>query len=495
MSLSTIIIILSSISIVLLGILLSFHLGVVEWVKRAAPYYQKKPKRHDVALIWTISCLFVLNITGVTYASLWHGKNFYSRYDGIIFCDIFSRVQAFASIGVMCGVTAVLRNLHELIRFQGPSLSRIPGKHAWKGYLVDLSICSAFPIIQNPLLYLVQARRYVIVENIGCSMLLSDSWLSLLLYYIWFAIWALIAAVYAILTMRLFFSRDDDLDNVFVIIEIGITKRYFIKILIFCIVVILGELPVSLYLFALRCKSVTVEPYSFAAIHSNFNVVNFVRYQPNSFIDRWLWSGFAFVAFMTLGTSREPRMVYMHVLDKLRMGWIIRDGKKRLKKLFKGNKKNITYIRDNTNNGKNIVKPNRSTEKYEPQVYIEDVSGPPSSTPDSSKYGSSNNGDDASPFDRMSTLNGNEFSYTFYASNSPADSQSLTFPVSNKAVSENDITKKTWSPVNNEFENMPQSPPKQQNWYRRPPATQCYEKDYLTANDWDIFHQIQQEKK
>lgn len=171
----------------------------------------------------------------VTYASLWHGTKFYSRYDGLIFCDIFSRVQAFASIGVMCGVTAVLRNLYELIRLQGPSLSRIPGKHAWKGYLVDLSICAAFPIIQSPLLYLVQVRRYIIVENIGCSLLLSDSWLSLLLYYIWFAIWALIAAVYAILTIRLFFSRDDDLDNVFVTIEIGITKSYFIKILIFAL--------------------------------------------------------------------------------------------------------------------------------------------------------------------------------------------------------------------------------------------------------------------
>ena len=118
MSLYKVIITLSSISIVLLGILLSFHLGVIEWVKRAAPYYRKKPKRHDVALIWTISCLFVLNVTGVTYASLWHGTKFYSRYDGLIFCDIFSRVQAFASIGVMCGVTAVLRNLYELIRLR-----------------------------------------------------------------------------------------------------------------------------------------------------------------------------------------------------------------------------------------------------------------------------------------------------------------------------------------------------------------------------------------
>lgn len=454
MSLYKVIITLSSISIVLLGILLSFHLGVIEWVKRAAPYYRKKPKRHDVALIWTISCLFVLNITGVTYASLWHGTKFYSRYDGLIFCDIFSRVQAFASIGVMCGVTAVLRNLYELIRLQGPSLSRIPGKHAWKGYLVDLSICAAFPIIQSPLLYLVQVRRYIIVENIGCSLLLSDSWLSPLLYYIWFAIWALIAAVYAILTIRLFFSRDDDLDNVFVTIEIGITKSYFIKILIFCVVVILGELPVSLYLVALRCKSVTVQPYSFAETHEHFNVINFVRYQPSNYVDRWLWSGFAIVAFLTLGTSREPRMVYMHILDKLRLGWIVRDNKVRFKSWFTRNKKKEACITPNY--GSEDVRVHSERKNYGSDEYNEYVSGTISSSTAHSNNSNGNEGNGGASPDRMSTLNGNEFSYTLYANNSPADGQSPTSLMNNNVITENDITKYGWSPVNYGFEHTSQ---------------------------------------
>jgi hypothetical protein len=351
----------------------------------------------------------------------------------------------------MCGVTAVLRNLHELIRLQGPSLSRIPGKHAWKGYLVDLSICAAFPIIQSPLLYLVQVRRYIIVENIGCSLLLSDSWLSLLLYYIWFAIWALIAAVYAILTIRLFFSRDDDLDNVFVTIEIGITKSYFIKILIFCIVVILGELPVSLYLVALRCKSVTVQPYSFAETHAHFNVINFVRYQPSNFVDRWLWSGFAIVAFMTLGTSREPRMVYMHILDKLGLEWIVRDNKVRFKNLFTRNKKKKGC---NTKGyGSEDARVHSVRKNYGSDEYNEYVSGIIYNNTDHNNGNESSSNGGASSY-RMSTLNGNEFSYTFYASNSPADGQSPTSPMNNKVVLEKDITKDGWSPVNYGFEYM-----------------------------------------
>lgn len=316
----------SSTGVACLLIVLSLQLGLSQWCSSRAKFesgqYPSQSKRRlDIPIIWTICCLLFLNSTGVIYAAIWHGDNFYAGYNGLTFCDIFVRLQVFASIGVMCGVTATVRNLCMIISPKGPPLYF---QTRWKKQLIDFAMCAAFPIIQNPLIYIVQSRRFMVVENMGCNVVVSNSWVSLIVYHIWFALWAAIAAGYAMLTCYYCYRRKKDFSDILSCTGSGLTAAQFMRLMTFSIIIICGQLPVSLYLVVMRCMNIATVKYSFKDVHSGWNTIGFVYYDGVQFIDRWLFIAFAYVAFLVFGLGRDARLAYMRILDALRVGWMVR---------------------------------------------------------------------------------------------------------------------------------------------------------------------------
>lgn len=337
----------AAVGITCLSIVLAFQLGLSQWGSKPLKSSSaasisptsgrfnssngRYKRRFDIPIIWTISCLLFLNCTAVIYAVIWHGDTFYLGYNGKIFCDVFVRLQVFASIGVLCGVTATTRNLCMIISPKGPP---IYFQTKWKRNLIDTAICVIFPIIQNPIIYIVQSRRYMIVENTGCNVVVSNSWVSLLVYHIWFAIWAFIAAIYAVLTCYYCYRRKKDFSDILSCTGSGLTAAQFTRLMTFSAIIICGQLPVSLYLVALRSQGITRESYSFKEVHLYWDMIGFVYYDATLFLDRWLFIAFAYVAFLVFGVGRDAQLVYMKVLDILRVGWIVRSIGRGISKVF-----------------------------------------------------------------------------------------------------------------------------------------------------------------
>lgn len=460
------IIILCSIGIGLLILVLALQLGLTRWGVDKSKFTvtnMKSKKEFNFPIIWTISNLLVLNIIQLVLTSLWHGDNFYLGYDGLIFCDIVIRVQAFASISVMCGVTAVCIHLSNIVRPKGPpSYYYVVCGVRWKKHLVDILLCTVFPIIQNPIIYLVQVRRYMIAENMGCIMVVSDSWMSLLVYHIWFAIWPVIAAIYAFITGFYYFKRRIDFADLLVTTQSNMTEQMFFQMMIFSVIIICGELPVSLYVVVSRVQATVWEPYSFKVAHSYFNMIGFALYQGVKLMDRWLFIVFSYVAFFAFGRGTDARKVYMKFLDKIHLGWVVRDTQSFFKNKF-GKKKHQTPGPNQDNE-----KPRNLTIKANNPLY---ENGLPS---------------------------GGVFSTTSYDSNMYEGNYSFTLnsegspiTMNNRSpLSPSDLTKnmgrhhnERWDLSKEEFEFDPSSL-----------KGELRLENDLTMQDWNLFYQIQKEQ-
>lgn len=312
---------------VMVSIVIALQLGLSQWGTRDSSSARSitGKRQVNIPILWTSGWLLYLNVISITYASIWHGPNFAAGFNGLVFCDIFSRVQFFASISVVCGVTATVRNLCLIISPKGPPLYF---QTAWKKNVVDLAICVVFPVIQTPLMYLVQSQRFVVVETMGCLSLVSNNWLVVIIYFMWFVIWSAVAAVYALFTCYYVYRRKKDFSDILSCTGSGLTTSQFGKLLLFGALIICGQLPVSMYLVIQRCnpKRLDTSAYSFSRVHAHYGDVNFIMsgWDRVTFIDRWMYTSFSFVAFFVFGLGRDARLAYTKILYLLGFGWLLR---------------------------------------------------------------------------------------------------------------------------------------------------------------------------
>lgn len=310
----------SSIGLFLLCIVLSLQLGLGQWGASRFSNFPLPKRKTDIPIIWTISCLMYLNLSNIIGSAIWHGPKWALVWDGKIYCDIDSRLQLLASTGIMCGVTAIARNLCLIISTNGPPVYFQTKKKRW----IDLAICAIFPIIEVSLIYLIQSWRYAISQNFGCTLVMYTAWPSLLINSIWLPVWSCVAAGYAGMSAYYCYRRKKDFSDILMCTGSGLTTLQFLRLLLFNFIIIGTMLPLSLYIVVIRLVNTPVGAYDFDLIHQHFSQILYYPYNSLLFIDRWMYGTFAYIAFIIFGLGSEARLAYMRILDILRIGWIFR---------------------------------------------------------------------------------------------------------------------------------------------------------------------------
>jgi len=153
------------------------------------------PSTKPWSALFLLGWIFVYNILSFVDSIIWSGDNTNEWLDGRGYCDVSSTLKTIFSIGVLGSIIGICRFLLVTIRENISQEEKVP-KNKWRGILMDGFLCLFLPTLFIILTFIVESSRYAIVGVLGCRSILDQSWLSIVLYFIWPPIFGLIALVY-----------------------------------------------------------------------------------------------------------------------------------------------------------------------------------------------------------------------------------------------------------------------------------------------------------
>lgn len=140
--------------------------------------------------------ILVQNICYLPNSFIWSDGNFRGTFDSGIYCDIQIKLLAAASAGQMSAVTALARNLANIMDESRRVVTKTAAMIRRRN-TVDLIICLSIPVYMMAAHYIFQPNRYAIASVMGCMPEVDRSWPSIPLLFVWPPIASLLAAYYA----------------------------------------------------------------------------------------------------------------------------------------------------------------------------------------------------------------------------------------------------------------------------------------------------------
>jgi pheromone a factor receptor len=311
-------------------------------------------KTLNIPLITLICWLLLMNLKIFVDAIIWGGSDFMTRYDGVGYCDVMVKLQVGANVGISSSVAGVMYNLYKILKAD----SAIPAPRSFKKVATDLSISLLTPVVVMALNYLVQTRRYYILQYSGCQNVTSLTWVTVIVYSMWMVVWSLVGVVFAIMIIIIFFRKRKDVRDILKCTNSGLNIVRFSKLLSFCCVIILVMFPLSMYIFTDGIGRVQ-QNYSFSLTHSPavWNLISFVPLsQP--YYTTWIYLALSYVVFIFFGLGSDAIEMYLEILSKVGLSPLVEWIKKRRvqKKINKADKLvngvlNVVYMSSPSSNG------------------------------------------------------------------------------------------------------------------------------------------------
>ncbi|CCK69208.1 Ste3p KNAG_0C00950 [Huiozyma naganishii CBS 8797] len=282
------------------------------------PLYWHTHTRNIPAIILII-WLLIMNIIAIVNAAVWSGDNFVNVWEGHIWCDITTKLEMGASVGIPCAITDIVYNLHIILK----ATTVLENWRSWRKIIKDFLICLVTPAIIMGLSYVLQVFRYGIVRYNGCQNMLSSTWLTIVLYTLWMLLWSLFAAFYAILVLVVFYRKRKDVRDILHCTNSGLNLTRFSRLLILCFVIILIMLPLSIYNLAQDIQLLD-NSQSFKATHSKslWNLIIKVDLGKPVY-SVWIYVLAAYLVFLVFGLGSDALSMYSKFLRAIKLGFIV----------------------------------------------------------------------------------------------------------------------------------------------------------------------------
>ena len=141
-------------------------------------------KNRNLAAGTLVFWIGLINVFVFTNALLWPTDDVQHWWDGAGLCDVQVKLTWACSIGASGALAAIMRNLARVMDVDRATL--VPSKAQRRRQLIlDLLLCWGCPIYAMAVDYVVQCNRYYIFTVSGCTPAIDNSWLSILLIFIW----------------------------------------------------------------------------------------------------------------------------------------------------------------------------------------------------------------------------------------------------------------------------------------------------------------------
>ncbi|RVX71464.1 hypothetical protein B0A52_05036 [Exophiala mesophila] len=274
--------------------------------------------RNFAASVFAISSV-TANFQNFINALIWPRFDPWNSFNGKILCDI--EVKAYIGLGLaMIGaVTSILRQMAIILEPNRRVMTASPLQRYIR-VAFEAFFCVVLPLIMMATHYVVQTFRYVIVPLSGCTLVYDNSWVSVLLQFIWPPLVCLLGSVYCILCIiRLFRQRRQTL-TVLPSLPAAIRARYLRLFGLACSSLVLF-LPLSIYTFSQNAL-VVQHPYSWSQTHPPDWVsrVLWTAEIPSIIgFDRWVQIAIGFVGFGFFGLGNEAIAMYKTWMRRIKV--------------------------------------------------------------------------------------------------------------------------------------------------------------------------------
>ncbi|KAK6198754.1 pheromone A receptor-domain-containing protein [Scheffersomyces amazonensis] len=271
-------------------------------------------KNRNIPAICLIFWLQFVNYNRFVNLLIWSGEDFYTKWNGKVYCDITTKLEAGSSTGKIAAVAALAMNLYMVLDAKHPIFL---DPKSWNKRIIDLSICLITPIFIMATNFIIAGRRYVIVRFQGCTTAYVYSGATLGLFSVWTVVWSFFAVLFAGLTIYKYFAIRKDVADILRCTNSGLNLRRFARLLIFSLIVILGVAPVAIYYFVLDAQ-VYRGPFNWSAIHNE--LWGNIEYFDFGFVllyDNFINMGLSVIAFLIFGLGSDAVQMYkstFHIL-------------------------------------------------------------------------------------------------------------------------------------------------------------------------------------
>ncbi|RDB18160.1 Pheromone B alpha 2 receptor [Hypsizygus marmoreus] len=262
-------------------------------------------------MIWTgMTCLIEF-----TNSLVWRGN---VNNVAPIWCDISSKLILGVSVGIPAATLCISRRLYTITSVQTVSVTRDDKRRMIIG---DLCIAVGIPVLIMILHVVVQPHRFDILEDIGCFPAVYNTLPAYFLYFMWPPLLAVVSLVYSALTLRSFWIRRMQF-NQLISSKTSMNPGRYLRLMLLALIDMVCSIPLSVYSIYGANKGVGLAPWiSWEDTHFNFGRIAFVpaifwrsdpSFQTSVEMTRWLPVFCAFLFFGLFGFASEARNQYIN---------------------------------------------------------------------------------------------------------------------------------------------------------------------------------------
>ncbi|KAJ5908284.1 Pheromone receptor 1 [Penicillium taxi] len=278
-------------------------------------------KNHNFPAMSLICWCMVLNLFNIINAFLWPTDDIASWWDGTGLCDIEVKVMAGAYVAVSGAMMCIFRSLAMVLDTRRAML--VPSKsQRLHNRLVEWMFCVIIPCIVMIMHIVYQKSRYYIFSISGCINNYDESWVSLILAWIWPPIICLVAAYYCCLTLFRLHRYWSDFESILRSSSSRMSKSRFVRLFCLAFTMLVGILPTQGYVVYADIKlSMPWHAYSWNNMHGpSWHKVILVPSGGEVFFDRWIPVAMGFIIFIFCGFGKDAMRTYRKVFWQVGLG-------------------------------------------------------------------------------------------------------------------------------------------------------------------------------
>ncbi|KAB5588131.1 Pheromone B alpha 3 receptor [Ceratobasidium theobromae] len=265
---------------------------------------------------WTV----VGNLVFMTNTIVWR-KNFEDHAP--VWCDISSKLIIGMSVGLTAASLCINRKLYNIATIKSVHATAASRR---REVIVDLLLGIALPIIVMALHYVVQGRRYSILEDIGCWPTTYNTLLAIPLIMLWPILISVCSLLYCSLSIRAFLQTRQQFNQVLNNSRTGINMSRYFRLMALSSTEMVFSLPFALYLLINNLQNKQYPWISWNDTHYMFSQpVKFpaivLKTFPTSYrvllVNLWVLPGGGFIFFIYFGLGGEAASAYKEIFYKL----------------------------------------------------------------------------------------------------------------------------------------------------------------------------------
>ncbi|KAJ0416531.1 pheromone A receptor-domain-containing protein [Aspergillus carlsbadensis] len=265
----------------------------------------------------TLICWFlILNLFNIVNAFLWATDDIANWWEGHGLCDIEVKIITGSYVGVPGTLVCIFRSLALVLDTRRAAL--VPSKRQrWRNRVMELSFCLVIPSIACITHLVYQGNRYFIYGGCGCIPSIDQSWVSLVLGYMWPLVICFIASYYCGLVIYRLYHYRNQFNEIIRAASSGINKSRFLRLFCLSLIMLLALIPIQTYM---AYKNVQMglpwHPYSWSSLHGhNWSMIQKIPTNGEVFFDRWVSVASGFMFFIFFGCGRDAHRMYLSLLS------------------------------------------------------------------------------------------------------------------------------------------------------------------------------------